>query len=157
MQRAADELDAGFYCEAAFTAFGYVQVIPAHMYQFAPEAAAQHFGGVLPGGIAGVPLAVIFQTGMGVGAVILADEHGPVFLRRVVLVAVFVPQLVLAGVVLPEPLGRLHVKFQLHASVAGKLGDGVQFLGRRWSAVVRDEAFHGRADGAVVPLLAGVV
>ena len=41
--------------------------------------------------------------------------------------------------------------------MAGKLGQGVQFRGRRWSAVVRDEAFHSRADGAVVPLLAGVV
>ena len=94
---------------------------------------------------------------MGVGAVILANEHGPVFLRCVVLVAVFVPQLILAGVILPEPLGGFHVKFQLHASVAGKLGESVQFLGRRWSAVVRNEAFHSRADGAVVPLLAGVV
>ena len=91
MQWAADELDAGFYREAAFAAFGHVQFIRTHMYQLAPEAAAQHLGGVLPGWIAGVPLAVIFQAGMGVGAIILADEHGPVFLRRVVLVAVFVP------------------------------------------------------------------
>ena len=91
MQRAADELDAGFYREAALAAFGHVQFISAYMYQFAPEAAAKHFGGVLPGGITGVPPAVILQAGMGVGAVILADEHGPVFLRRVVLGAVFVP------------------------------------------------------------------
>ena len=40
MQRAADKLDAGFYREAALAAFGPVQFIPAHMYQFAPEAAA---------------------------------------------------------------------------------------------------------------------
>lgn len=91
MQRAADELDAGFYREAAFAAFGHVQFIRTYMYQLAPESAAQHLGGVLPGGIAGVPLAVIFQAGMGMDAVILADEHGPVFLRRVFLVTVFVP------------------------------------------------------------------
>ena len=40
MQRAADELDAGFYREAAFAAFGHVQFTLTHMYQFAPEAAA---------------------------------------------------------------------------------------------------------------------
>ena len=91
MQRAADELDAGFYREAAFAAFGHVQFIRTYMYQLAPESAAQHLGGVLPGGIAGVPLAVIFQAGMGMDAVILADEHGPVFLRRVFLGSVFVP------------------------------------------------------------------
>ena len=157
MQGAADELDAGFYREAAFAAFGHVQFTLTHMYQFAPEAAAQYLGGVLPGGVAGVPPAVILQTGMGMDAVILADEHGPVFLRGVILGAVFIPQLVFAWIVLPEPLGRFHVKFQLHTAVAGKLGERIQFLGRRWSAVVRDEAFHSRADGAVVPLLAGVV
>ena len=60
MQRAADELDAGFYREDTFAAFGHVQFIPAHMYQLAPEAATKHLSGVLPGGIVGVTLAVIF-------------------------------------------------------------------------------------------------
>ena len=60
MQRAADELDAGFYREAAFAVLACVQFIPTHMYQLAPEAAAKHLSGVLPGGIVGVTLAVIF-------------------------------------------------------------------------------------------------